>query len=160
MSDNKTCPGCGSQIPCKAFVDGCERVLARRKFCLKCRPYKKRVTMAVDGSPYAQRSDERKRQVRMAVLRLGFRRKAKLVEMMGGKCEACGYKKCSRALSFHHKDPSLKKFPLNTRTMCRSWQSVLAEANKCSLLCLNCHAEEEDRLDREDVNCYRNELRV
>lgn len=32
--------------------------------------------------------------------------KEKLIEYKGGKCQICGYNKCTSALEFHHLDPS------------------------------------------------------
>jgi hypothetical protein len=72
----------------------------------------------------------------------GQQRKTLLVETQGGACLLCGYKRNPNALSFHHKDPSAKQFQLDLRNCSnRSWKSLLAEASKCLLVCLNCHAE-------------------
>jgi hypothetical protein len=38
--------------------------------------------------------------------------KRQLVDMMGGACVGCGYKRCASALDFHHLDPDKKKFGL------------------------------------------------
>lgn len=70
-----------------------------------------------------------------------FRKDKKLyVASKGGKCEICGYDRCQAAMDFHHKDPS-QKDP-NWRFM-RRWSKkrVLAEIDKCMLVCRNCHAE-------------------
>lgn len=61
----------------------------------------------------------------------------------GGKCELCGYSRSLRALSFHHKDPSLKEFTISQVTS-RSWESIKAELDKCVMLCANCHQEQHD----------------
>lgn len=71
------------------------------------------------------------------------RKKARLVELFGGKCALCGYKKYMGALDFHHKDPTKKSFALSVKGLCYSWDSVLREARKCVVLCKNCHAEVE-----------------
>jgi predicted HNH restriction endonuclease len=63
------------------------------------------------------------------------------VEYGGGKCQMCGYKKCIRALSFHHKDPSKKDFGLSTDGFTRSWEKMKPEIDKCILVCANCHME-------------------
>lgn len=73
------------------------------------------------------------------------RQKKRLVEVSGGKCVVCGYSKCVRALEFHHLDPSTKSFGLG-RGGTWSWETQLAEAKKCILLCSNCHCEVEDGL--------------
>ena len=73
------------------------------------------------------------------------RKKVKLqaIEYKGGQCQNCGYKKCQEALEFHHLDPTQKDFGLSTKGICRSWERVKAELDKCILLCANCHREVE-----------------
>ena len=66
-----------------------------------------------------------------------------LVEEAGGCCAACGYDKMPAALHFHHLDPSTKEFGLSSRGLTRSLDRAREEANKCVLLCGNCHAEVE-----------------
>lgn len=67
--------------------------------------------------------------------------KLKAVLYKGGCCELCGYSRCIDALIFHHDDPTLKDFAVGKDGYTRSWESVRAELDKCSLLCANCHAE-------------------
>ena len=46
------------------------------------------------------------------------------------------------ALTWHHRDPELKSFELDTRFLSnRSEAAIAEEALKCDLLCSNCHAE-------------------
>ena len=74
--------------------------------------------------------------------RRGLERKVKLIELMGGKCVKCGYKKNYSALSFHHKYPNEKETTLDMRSLSNnSWAKISAEASKCELLCMNCHME-------------------
>lgn len=68
----------------------------------------------------------------------------KALEYKGGQCMICGYRKCKRALTFHHVDPRTKSFGLSARGITRSWEKVKAELDKCILLCANCHAEVHD----------------
>ncbi len=68
--------------------------------------------------------------------------KRKLVEYKGGKCIKCGYDKCIAALVFHHRDPSKKDFQISGRTM--AFEKMKKEADKCDLVCANCHAEIEN----------------
>jgi hypothetical protein len=72
---------------------------------------------------------------------LNNRRKLKerLVEYKGGKCEICGYDRCVKAMDFHHKNPKEKEFPLTY--MNRKWEILIKEADKCILVCANCHRE-------------------
>lgn len=72
------------------------------------------------------------------------KRKRKLVDYFGGKCIRCGYSKSIWALQFHHRDPTTKEYALGADGCTRSWERDLAEANKCDLICANCHAEEHE----------------
>ena len=72
----------------------------------------------------------------------GRSRKVELIKYKGSECESCGYKKNFAALEFHHVDPKTKLFQLDLRSSSnRRWEVVLKEADKCRLLCSNCHAE-------------------
>jgi transposase len=69
--------------------------------------------------------------------------KNKLVARAGGCCQLCGYNRHPSALHFHHLDPGTKKFILSRNGVTRSYAEAEAEADKCVLLCGNCHAEVE-----------------
>ena len=72
--------------------------------------------------------------------------KDKAIEYKGGKCQTCGYNKCNRSLTFHHLDPSIKTFEVNSNNMfAMAWNKVKAELDKCILLCANCHGELHDK---------------
>lgn len=68
--------------------------------------------------------------------------KEKIVLAMGGKCQICGYDKCSDALELHHIDPSKKELSFSrVRANPISIQKISEELKKCILLCSNCHRE-------------------
>ncbi len=69
--------------------------------------------------------------------------KAALVTEAGGRCALCGYDRWIGALQFHHLDPAEKAFGIAAGGMARSLERMRAEAEKCVLLCSNCHAEVE-----------------
>jgi hypothetical protein len=69
--------------------------------------------------------------------------KAKLVAEAGGRCVLCRYDRCQAALQFHHLDRETKSFSLSHDGIARSLARSRAEAQKCVLLCANCHAEVE-----------------
>lgn len=72
----------------------------------------------------------------------GNKRKAMLIEYKGGKCQQCGYHKNVTALCFHHLDPSQKELKLTIRECSNNKLEVLLkEAEKCIILCANCHQE-------------------
>lgn len=73
------------------------------------------------------------------------RRKVKetLVREAGGACSICGYSGDMRALHFHHVDPSEKRIEINAKGVALALDTLRIEAQKCVLLCANCHAEVE-----------------
>lgn len=68
-------------------------------------------------------------------------RKALLVNHLGGKCIKCGYDDCIEALEFHHLDPTQKDFTISDSNKTRTLEQVIAEIEKCVLLCCRCHVE-------------------
>lgn len=72
----------------------------------------------------------------------GLARKLELIKAAGGCCSICGYSKNLAALAFHHTDAADKDFKLDMRSLSnRGLETVLAELDKCVLVCHNCHAE-------------------
>jgi hypothetical protein len=80
--------------------------------------------------------------------------KSMVVEYKGGKCMRCGYSKSIWALDLHHLDESTKEFGLSARGMTRSWEKIKKEADKCILLCANCHREIHAGVTRPLVQKY------
>ena len=101
-----------------------------RQYCFECSPsYPK-------GGSRAQT---------ISALRRAMKKEA--VKRFGGKCQRCGYDKSLSALQFHHKDPAIKSFGLAASGNTRSWEEYWNEAQKCELLCANCHAELHNDID-------------
>lgn len=72
--------------------------------------------------------------------------KLDMINLLGGKCNHCGYSRYISALEFHHKDPKEKKFLVaslisryNTTPTQSNYDLLVTEVNKCLLLCSNCH---------------------
>ncbi len=58
------------------------------------------------------------------------------------KCERCG-EDHPATLTFHHKDKADKEFEIgNSVWMGVSLRRLIAEIEKCEVLCANCHAKE------------------
>ena len=92
---------------------------------------------------YALRKDGRYRCKKCASEAVQKRRektKELLVEYKGGKCEICGYNRCIGALEFHHINPDEKEFGVGDGDT-RSFNKNKEEADKCILVCANCHRE-------------------
>ena len=69
-------------------------------------------------------------------------RKLELIRLKGGKCEICGYDKNIAALEFHHLDPNVKSFQLDSRHLSNTTRDkIIEELDKCILVCANCHRE-------------------
>lgn len=86
---------------------------------------------------YADRAEYLKKAV------TARRRKLKemIIEYKGGVCMICGYNKYAGAFDLHHLDDTKKEFGLSTRGLTRSWGKLKEEADKCALVCANCHRE-------------------
>ncbi len=63
------------------------------------------------------------------------------IEKLGGACLLCGYNKSPDSLTFHHKEPSQKKFQISGNGLAKKWNKIELELEKCLLLCQNCHRE-------------------
>lgn len=61
------------------------------------------------------------------------------IQIMGTKCQSCGYNKCNRALEFHHINPNSKKSKVSFKQS--GFEKIIEELKKCVLLCSNCHRE-------------------
>lgn len=88
-----------------------------------------------DKRTYSKRKESNKKSVN----KRRKQNKKLLVEYKGGKCELCGYNKCIAALDFHHKNPLEKEISLTGNTF--SFERQKKEADKCMLVCANCHRE-------------------
>ena len=131
------------------MINGKQRHLSNRKYCLKCSPFGSHNTRKVfDGckdQKYCKQCNHplpsRRRNVCNSCHVRNYRQnvKKKLIEYKGGKCQICGYNKCVSSLTFHHKDPTQKEFNISGKSM--SFKKLLKEVDKCELLCSNCHGE-------------------
>lgn len=63
------------------------------------------------------------------------RRRARLVEMLGGKCIECP---ATESLEFDHIDPRTKDFGISGNEQ-YGWEKLVAEARKCVLRCEEHH---------------------
>ncbi|MFL6277642.1 MAG: hypothetical protein ACJ74G_20850 [Blastocatellia bacterium] len=84
---------------------------------------------------------ERRKYLIEAVKRRRERVRFTAIQYKGGCCQICGYGRCMEALEFHHLDPTKKDFGISKKGYTRSWEKVKEEADKCILLCANCHRE-------------------
>ena len=69
-------------------------------------------------------------------------RKGMLIIYKGGECMECRLKydgKNGCLFDFHHNNPKEKEFGISGNVMEKSIKKLKIEADKCSLLCANCH---------------------
>ncbi len=132
----RKCPKCDGDVPYRVVIDGKERFLNSRKYCLECSPFGMHNTKNLMVS-----EKERQRRDKSGSNVIEYRREAKrtCVAYCGGKCEICEYNKCMSALVFHHLDPNGKDFGLSGKSI--AWKNIKPELDKCVMLCSNCHFE-------------------
>lgn len=122
ISANRTCKHCGKPLKGKAMYYCSEK--CKQKYW----------------------SSEAKLQNNSSIIHprtlSGRLKRYKVILYKGGKCEKCGYNKNSAALSFHHLDINNKRFEIENRN-CSAYnlETLYKEADKCILLCANCHME-------------------
>jgi len=152
----RLCRKCGKNIPCRIKTeDGVQHVINNRKFCIECSPFMRHNTSPNDPIKRKTRgwrnySKKQKDAVLMCLYKRGLERRRELYKIKGGKCQICGYNKCERALTLHHRDPSIKLFGLCLNNLWyKKMDILLTELEKCDLLCSNCHAELEDSIARK-----------
>ena len=82
--------------------------------------------------------------------------KHELLQYKGGaKCISCGYDEYEGSLQLHHRNPEEKEFtfsktPLNDTDF--NMDRMRQEADKCDVLCANCHFEVHYKND-DDGEC-------
>lgn len=137
------CP-CGKILRNRAFINGRTVNTQRRKYCFECSPFGNG-----NGEKKCRPNRHIKRPLPPQSRQREFRRerKRKLVEMLGGKCNRCGYDKCHRALELHHLSRANKQFAISGKGYTSKWSVLVEEARKCRVLCANCHREIEDEIE-------------
>ena len=65
-------------------------------------------------------------------------KKTLLAEHFGNKCVDCGKSYPPCVYDYHHRDPSTKEFEIGSK-MFYTLERLIAEGEKCDLLCANCH---------------------
>lgn len=72
----------------------------------------------------------------------------------GGKCVKCGNSDIE-ILQFHHKDPKNKTFNLSGNYHLNNYKDLKKEADKCELLCTNCHAKQHVNQNKKVIDYYK-----
>gem|GEM_PF-1323081 len=69
------------------------------------------------------------------------KRKEQAVALFGSLCQGCRRSFPSRVFEFHHINAQTKGFAISADGILRPWELIVAELEKCVLLCANCHRE-------------------
>lgn len=155
------CENCGKEFPSSFVINGKRRNFQRRKFCLKCSPFKKHNTRkrltTKDGlivcsscGKEKEKSEFSKKGKRLhsmckpclyvyQMIRWN-KTKVKAIKYKGNKCEKCGIENIHPVeYDFHHVG---EKNDVWTTLRTKSWDKIKKEIDKCQLLCCGCHRKE------------------
>lgn len=160
----KYCLKCGSSFKNRENIDGKERNLSKRKYCLTCSPFnahntknlienkdenkdktKRRCCSCKEFKPlydfykYKNRFQYTCKVCNLQNLRDRQKKsKSDAVNYLGGICNSCGYKGPDCTFDFHHKSPDNKKFKISSKHLA-PLHKIKDELDKCELLCAICH---------------------
>ena len=148
------CKKCDKEFKTLIVIEGKQRNLGTRKFCLDCSPFGLHNTKKLDtcndssvckvcSKEFVPDRSKGHRKDRCGTCITSTRHKQiklKALLYKGSKCVKCSYDKCVEALHFHHLEPEHKDFTVGG-SYNRKWEVIEKELDKCILLCANCHAE-------------------
>ena len=119
-SGTKVCGKCGRRKQLAAFARDRMTHDGRRRICKEC--------------------DNARRSAHRASVEADRRRSRRLLLIlwMGGCCVSCDETDPAQ-LEFDHIDPATKRTTVSALLDTGTWESILAEAAKCQLLCVGCH---------------------
>ena len=130
----RVCKDCGivaySIEDLEVFSNGCESKYKKQNLCKECN--RKRTVIS--------NANNKGRRDSSATVRR-YKNKEILILEKGGECEVCGYKYDGTnaiVFDFNHRDATQKEFGIAPRIHYKL-ETVREEANKCELLCANCH---------------------
>lgn len=144
----RKCKRCNKNFPYKTKIDGATKNLSSRSYCLECVPWKSgnRFGGSHDSAPGTYKNCltcGREKTYKGSFCNTCVSRKRRLdtkkkaIELLGGKCNRCGWDKHPAGLEFHHKDDN-KEFSVSDN-LNKKWDVIKAEVLKCELICSCCH---------------------
>jgi hypothetical protein len=126
----RKCSRCGTLKPTAEFAWRNKSKGRYDSFCRPCRADYKKAHYAANKQRYIERAQERKRE-------LALERTLYLIAFFRSHpCVDCG-ETDPVVLEFDHRRDKL--FSIGMELSRRRWQSILAEIEKCDVVCANCH---------------------
>ena len=128
----KTCSKCKRELPLDNFRWKNKAKGQKHSQCKDCQKAQEKI--------HYQESKERQDSV---VATANFQKESNLSlvnRIRESGCKKCGEKRIY-ILDFHHRDPSQKEKTINRMIKSSSYDNLLAEIEKCDVLCANCHRE-------------------
>lgn len=145
----KICKKCNQEFPSSTWINGKQRYLHKRSYCLECSPLhkfkgyeiRKEQTPDKKKCPICQRVFKYTKNnvctaCRTALLR--YEQRGRAYALLGSKCKNCS-EDDPDILTCHHRNPDEKKFNLCSAWGNIAWELIEIELKKCDLLCANCH---------------------
>ena len=114
-TEKKICSICHQELPISEFYHSGKTKLGKQRIASVCKQCSK------------------EREIKR------YNKQCEELSKLKTKCVKCGIEK-KYLLEFHHRDPNEKEFTI-AHWRKRSFACLLEEANKCDILCKNCHAE-------------------
>lgn len=144
----KRCTKCDQEKPLEEFAS--HPKLGKQPYCKECQ--------RLISQNWYRKNKERQKQNAKRNTRLYKHRFQKYKQTLS--CEKCGEDE-SVCLDFHHSGDTSKDFSISN-AVCQglSWNTIMKEIQKCSVLCRNCHAKThagiiqapEARMDRRSAS--------
>lgn len=144
LTNKRRCPKCLKKKSLDAFK---KRPGGTYSYCYACAlGYYREYNAKRYATPEARQAElqRTKDKYHASVKPRRIERKRKLIALMGGKCQECGYSRSAAALDFHHRNPVDKQRTVSHLLAMQepeAWDMAVEEAKKCDLICSNCHRE-------------------
>jgi len=131
-SEQLKCYRCGEVKPADEFAWRRRRKLQRDSFCRPCRSAYGREHYLANKQRYIAQAATSKRKLILE------RTRYLLEYFIVNPCSDCG-ETDPVVLELHHRDPKTKSFDIGNGFASHVWTAVLAEIDKCDVVCANCH---------------------
>lgn len=133
---HKFCPGCERTKTLSEFYTDLKNPYGVRSPCKECIKDENKRRYCHETSNAKRKNTEK--------ITAKNKLKKELVDRFGGKCHRCGYNEFMAGLDFHHvsgdKQNTISNMLLLAIGNRRRMEELIAEIEKCILLCRNCHS--------------------